>query len=166
MHSSTRSGRVVAMKRETGMTNGKDSSVPSAAGQNYTKLRRTQRVHILMSVIVRGTNDGQPFVEETKTMTVNAHGCLLTMGTVVKRGQRVSIVNPKTAEEVLCSVVYVSENKGGKAEVGLEFTEASPLFWRIGFPPEDWIDSTDRKRVGNSPLQQRPLPTVVSVGKK
>ncbi len=148
------------------MTNGKNPSGPSAAGQNYTKLRRTQRVHILMAVIVRGTNDGQSFVEETKTMTVNAHGCLLTMATPLKRGQRVSIVNPKTAEEVLCSVVYLSENKGGKAEIGLEFTEASPLFWRIGFPPEDWIDSSDRKRVGNSPLQQRPLPAVAPAGKK
>jgi hypothetical protein len=28
--------------------------------------------------------------------------------------------------------------RGGKAEVGLEFTVPRPAFWRVAFPPEDW----------------------------
>lgn len=131
------------------MTNGRDSA-PGPTTPGYGKLRRTQRVHILMSVIVRGTSAGKPFQEETKTTTVNAHGCLLSLAAPVARGQHVSIVNPKTAEEVECKIAYISENKGSKTEVGLEFTEASPLFWRIGFPPEDWVDSSERKRPGSS----------------
>ena len=129
------------------MTNGRDSA-PGPTTPGYGKLRRTQRVHILMAVLVRGTSAGKPFQEETKTTTVNAHGCLISLAAPVARGQHVSIVNPKTAEEVECKVAFISENKGSKTEVGLEFTEASPLFWRIGFPPEDWVDSSERKRPG------------------
>jgi len=28
--------------------------------------------------------------------------------------------------------------RGGKAEIGLEFTAPRPTFWRVAFPPEDW----------------------------
>jgi hypothetical protein len=132
------------------MTNGKEPP-PSLAGQNYNKLRRTQRVHIQMAVIVRGTSKGKQFEEETKTTTVNANGCLVSLAAAVTRGQQVSIVNSKTVEELTCNVAFISENKGSKSEVGLEFTEPSPLFWRIGFPPEDWSESSERKRAPAPP---------------
>jgi hypothetical protein len=132
------------------MTNGKDLP-PLQAAQNYSKLRRTQRVHIQMAVLVRGMSKGKPFEEDTKTSTVNANGCLVSMDTPVIRGQQVSIVNSKTVEELTCTVAFISENKGSKSEVGLEFTEPSPLFWRIGFPPEDWSESSERKRAPAPP---------------
>ena len=132
------------------MTNGKDLP-PLQAAQNYSKLRRTQRVHIQMAVLVRGMSKGKPFEEDTKTSTVNANGCLVSMDTPVMRGQQVSIVNSKTVEELTCTVAFISENKGSKSEVGLEFTEPSPLFWRIGFPPEDWSESSERKRAPAPP---------------
>ena len=134
------------------MTNGKESP-PSLAAQQYNKLRRTQRVHIQMAVIVRGMSKGKPFEEETKTTTVNANGCLVSLASHVTRGQQVSIVNSKTVEELLCNVAFISENKGSKTEVGLEFTESSPLFSRIGFPPEDWSESSERKRAPAAPRQ-------------
>jgi hypothetical protein len=132
------------------MTNGKE--VPQIqAAQQYSKLRRTQRVHIQMAVIVRGMSKGKPFEEETKTTTVNANGCLVALAASLMRGQQVSIVNSKTVEELTCNVAFISDNKGTKTEVGLEFTEPSPLFWRIGFPPEDWSDSSERKRAPAPP---------------
>jgi hypothetical protein len=146
------------------MTNGKDST-PGPAVSAHGKLRRTQRVHILMAVLVRGNSGGKTFQEETKTTTVNAHGCLISMATPVSRGQHVFIVNPKTAEEVECKVAFISENKGSRTEVGLEFTEASPLFWRIGFPPEDWVDSSERKRPGTTRSPGQAAPTDTPRGK-
>jgi hypothetical protein len=139
------------------MTNGKDLP-PLQAAQNYSKLRRTQRVHIQMAVLVRGMSKGKPFQEETKTSTVNANGCLVFLDTPVMRGQQVSIVNSKTVEELTCTVAFISENKGSKSEVGLEFTEPSPLFWRIGFPPEDWSESSERKRAPAPPRQTSAAP--------
>jgi len=110
----------------------------------YGEKRRTQRVRITMPVIVRGKNGEQPFEEEASTISMNANGCMVLLVMPVKRAQHVSIVNPKTAEELPCSVVYLGKKVDGKTEVGFEFSEPSPLFWRIAFPPEDW-DPSERK---------------------
>lgn len=107
--------------------------------------RRTHRIQITMPVIVRGSSGGRAFEEETHTVSVNANGCMVRLGAHVTRTQHISIVNPKTAEELPCKVTYIGQRDGTKTEVGLEFSEASPLFWRIAFPPEDW-DPSERKR--------------------
>jgi hypothetical protein len=107
--------------------------------------RRTQRVQIAMPVLVRGLNGQKAFEEETHTVSINAHGCMLRLAAQVTRSQEVHIVNPKTAEELPCRVTFLGQRDSEKMEVGIEFTEPSPLFWRIAFPPEDW-DPSERKR--------------------
>jgi hypothetical protein len=88
----------------------------------------------------------QKFDEAGRTSTVNAHGCLISLATRLTRAQQVSLIHPKTAEELPCKVVYISDRSQDRSDVGLEFMEPSPLFWRIAFPPEDWGSSTERKR--------------------
>lgn len=107
--------------------------------------RRTQRVQIAMPVLVRGTIGQKNFEEQALTVSINAHGCMLRLAAQVTRMQEVQIVNPKTAEELPCKVTFLGQRDSGKTEVGIEFTEPSPLFWRIAFPPEDW-DPAERKR--------------------
>ncbi|HEY7826250.1 MAG TPA: hypothetical protein VIC00_05465 [Candidatus Acidoferrales bacterium] len=131
-------------------------STPGTAGETYETRRRTQRVQIIMPVLVRGKPGKEFFEEPTHTVTVNANGCLVLMATPAKRGQAVSLVNAKTAEELPCKVVFVGQRDGAKVQVGLEFGEASPLFWRITFPPEDW-DPSQRKKA-TAPSQPSPLP--------
>jgi hypothetical protein len=104
--------------------------------------RRTQRVQISMPVLVRGPN----FHEATSTVAVNAHGCLVLLKTKVVRDDQLSLINPKTAEELPAKVVSLGKPEDGKIPVGVEFEEPSPLFWRINFPPEDWFTSSERKR--------------------
>lgn len=111
--------------------------------------RRSQRVNIAMPVLVRGKRAGQPFEEQALTISVSAHGCMVRVATPLTRSQEVAIVNVKTAEELPCKVTFLGQKEGGKTEVGVEFSEASPLFWRIAFPPEDW-DPSERKRPGGS----------------
>ena len=113
--------------------------------------RRSQRVNIAMPVLVRGKRGGQPFEEQALTISVNAHGCMVRVATPLTRLQEVAIVNIKTAEELPCKVTFLGQKEGGKTEVGFEFSEASPVFWRIAFPPEDW-DPSERKRPGGSRL--------------
>jgi len=113
--------------------------------------RRSQRVNIAMPVLVRGKRGGQPFEEQALTISVNAHGCMVRMATPLTRLQEVAIVNVKTAEELPCKVTFLGQKEGGKTEVGVEFSEPSPVFWRIAFPPEDW-DPSERKRPGGSRL--------------
>lgn len=135
------------------------SSTPNASGDSSAERRRTHRIQISMPVIVRGKSGDQPFEEKTQTVSVNANGCMVRLEARVNRGQHVSIINPKTVEELDCTVTFIGQKEGSKTEIGLEFMEASPLFWRIAFPPEDW-DPTERKRAGthhshHPPAQKR-----------
>ena len=118
---------------------------PNEAGSDR---RRSHRVNIAMPIVVRG-KASQPFQEQTHTISVNAHGCVFRLATQVTRLQEVAIVNLKTAEELPCKVTFLGQRESGKTEVGVEFSEPSPLFWRIAFPPEDW-DPSERKRPGGS----------------
>jgi hypothetical protein len=120
-------------------------STPGAATESYAERRRSQRVVIAMPVLVRGKHAGHPFEEETTTVSVSATGCLVRLAAPVVRAQEIAVVNPKTAEELPSVVTFVGLKDGGKTEVGVEFGEPSPLFWRIAFPPPDW-DAAERKR--------------------
>lgn len=113
--------------------------------------RRTQRVQIAMPVIVRCKEAKSPIEEKTHTISVNANGCLIRLQAQVIRTQKIFLVNPNTTEELPCTVIFLGKKDAGKTEVGLEFSEASPLFWRISFPPEDW-DPSERKRPTTTPV--------------
>ena len=128
---------------------------PAASSDQAADRRRSMRVHLAMPIIVRGTAGTSAFQEQTQTVIVSAHGCMLRLRAKVRRGQEVSIVNPRTAEELTCTVISLAETEPGKMEVGLQFTEPSPLFWRIAFPPEDW-DPSERKLPSYQPPRNRP----------
>lgn len=117
----------------------------SVESSSSSERRRTQRVQIAMPVIVRCKEGKSPFDERTLTISVNANGCLIRLQASVVRTQQISLINPNTTEELPCTVIFLGKKDGGKIEVGLEFAESSPLFWRISFPPEDW-DPSERKR--------------------
>jgi hypothetical protein len=120
---------------------------PGPTGETAGETRRSQRVQIVMPVLVRGTAENKPFEEEASTTAISANGCLLMISKPVARDQEIKIVNAKTAEELPCRVAFLGKKMDGKTEVGLEFAEASPLFWKIAFPPKDW-DPSERKRAG------------------
>lgn len=120
-------------------------SALASISENQAERRRSHRVHIAMPVLIRGQKSGQSFEEKAHTISVNAHGCMVRLSTPVTRAQEILIVNTKTAEELPCTVSFIGQRDGGRVEVGLEFTEPSPVFWRIAFPPEDW-DPSERKR--------------------
>jgi hypothetical protein len=135
------------------MTEPKASPAPGSSSDSYAERRRSQRVVIAMPVIVRGKNAGKAFEEVTTTVSVSANGCLVRLAASVVRAQEIAVVNPKTAEELPSIVTFVGLKDSGKTEVGVEFGEPSPLFWRIAFPPPDW-DAAERKR----PTGLRPPP--------
>jgi hypothetical protein len=129
------------------MTDFKPAGPGPVGGEGASETRRSQRVQIVMPVLVRGITAEKPFEEEASTTAISANGCLLMMSRPVARNEHVKIVNTKTAEELPCRVAFLGKKMDGKTEVGLEFAEASPLFWKIAFPPKDW-DPSERKRAG------------------
>jgi hypothetical protein len=79
------------------------------------------------------------FEEETRTLVVNLHGALIVLAAKVAKGQKLRLVNRVTHAEQLCRVANLGSKSGDKAQVGVEFLNPSPDFWRISFPPEDWV---------------------------
>jgi hypothetical protein len=114
---------------------GQTPSTPNHPGPR----RRSQRVLMQVSVRIRGTNaQGVTFEETSDTLAINAHGALILMETRLTSGSKVHMYHNRTEEEQECQVVFLGPVRGGKAEVGLEFSTACPTFWRVAFPPEDW----------------------------
>ena len=114
-------------------------ATPDTEIAKFSNLRRSQRVCLSMPVVVyrHGSGEHRSF-EETRTLTVNTHGALIVLRMTVERGQLLTLKNPKTEQELSCRVVNVGPRQSGKTEVGVEFEQPAPRFWRIAFPPADW----------------------------
>lgn len=112
-------------------------------GQSGAERRRSQRIFLSIPVLVEGNlKDGQWFCEETKTLVVNAHGALITLGAAVEVGQKLALKNRKSKEGQACRVVHLGTALMEKTQVAVEFAQPAPEFWHIAFPPEDWTTSS------------------------
>ena len=109
--------------------------------------RRSQRVLMQVGVRIRGTDpQGHPFEEEAVTLAINAHGALVSLKNRLTSGAKVKLRHNMTEEEQECQIVFLGPVREGKAEVGLEFSEPRPTFWRVAFPPEDWSPRSPEAR--------------------
>jgi len=125
----------------------------------YTNQRRSQRVMLSVKILVSGNRiDGQRFSEEAVTSVVNAYGALIFLAEKVTLGQSVTVRNLKSNEELHAEVVDIGESSEGKFEVGINFREASPRFWRIAFPPGDWSPRSPEAKRRTIPTRVGPIP--------
>jgi hypothetical protein len=110
-------------------------------GGGESSRRRSQRVIVSVPVTVSSESGGKDatFEEETQTLVVNAHGAMVALAAKVAKGQMLRLKNRATQQDLTCKVVYLGPATGGKIQVGIDFTSSSPDFWRIAFPPEDWV---------------------------
>lgn len=115
--------------------------------------RRSKRVYIAMAVKVAGNRGRDSFMEDTATETVNAHGCMVRLAASVQRGEKLTLTNMRSEQEIECRVASIGPSAGGRKEVGLEFTQPAGFFWHIAFPPDDW-SPPDRRQ----PETARPAP--------
>ena len=109
--------------------------------------RRSQRVLMQVGIRMRGKDaQGRDFEEFTETLAINAHGALVLLTARLTSGAVVQMRHNKTEEEQECHVAFLGPVRGGKAEIGLEFTAPRPTFWRVAFPPEDWTPRSPEAR--------------------
>ena len=114
------------------------TQAPNSSGSSVAR-RRSQRVLMQVPVRVRGTDSqGKPFEEETETLAINAHGALILVSARVTSGGKVQMQHKRTQEEEECHVAFLGPVRAGRSEIGLEFSQPCPTFWRVAFPPEDW----------------------------
>ncbi len=135
-------------------------STPTGRPGTSANHRRSQRILLAIPVHVAGKRkNGSAFVEGAKTAVVSAHGALLLMHELVAAGTDLKVTNIATKEEAICKVIEVVNGQGGFLEVGIEFIEALPRFWRVSFPPEDWSPhGPESKRFGVAKLASIPTP--------
>lgn len=118
--------------------------------------RRSQRVLMQVGIRVRGKDaQGKDFEEMTETLAINAHGALVLLSARVISGVAIHMRHNKTAEEQECHVAFLGPVRGGRAEIGVEFSTPSPNFWRVAFPPEDWSPKNPEARTANKLRSQR-----------
>ena len=129
--------------------------VPPSSSDYNSPQRRSQRVILKTPVVVltRG-DDNKTGSDQTRTITVNAHGAMIVTRLKLSVGQMVTLRNSRTEEEALCRVVYLSPHQEEKREVGIEFIEPRPHFWFISFPPADWTPKSPEAK-GNTDRYSR-----------
>jgi len=124
---------------------------PSRRGDHDAQ-RRSQRVKLKISIVVLTQGDDNKRVsEETRTVTVNAHGAMILLGLNVSIGQLLTLRHSGTGEEASCRVVYLSPHQAEKREVGIDFIKPCPGFWRISFPPPDWTNRSPEAKRSTGP---------------
>jgi hypothetical protein len=100
----------------------------------YPERRRTLRVSLRIPLTVQcRLPEGESIDVKGSTSVVSAHGALLVMDTPLIPGQRVRLINNRTAEVVDCHVTSLRE-KGARSFVGITFTARNVDFWHIVFP--------------------------------
>ena len=115
------------------------SSAAQRSVVSQAERRRSQRLLLDVPLIVRGESvEGQPFQEETFTISVSAHGALLLLAARIGVGQLVLLVNPKTWDEKEGRVARFGSPHGGLAQVGVEFAHPAPEFWPTDSAPKNW----------------------------
>jgi periplasmic protein TonB len=77
-----------------------------------------------------------PFHEETRTVIVFPHGCVLRLSTPVTVGQMLALTNQNTQRGMLSRVTHVRSYPNLKSYVEIEFTQADADFWSIDFAEE------------------------------
>lgn len=86
-------------------------------------------------LIVRGQSaENKPFVEETFTISVSAHGALVLLATKVSLGQTIVLVHPASKMEQEGRVSRLGNLYGGLAQVAVEFSRPAPEFWPEPLP--------------------------------
>jgi hypothetical protein len=133
-------------------------STPNLRPNPYGNQRRSQRILFMAPILISGVRSNKaPFSERTTTVIVNAHGALIQLREPVLVGQALRVKNLATGEELSCTVADIIQGNSPIPEIGLEFSQACPNFWRVSFPPADWSPRTpEAKRAAASRRAEAP----------
>jgi len=103
--------------------------------QEHTDRRATMRIDAHLPLFIYGSlPSGDPFYEETFTISINGTGGLIVMASRVQPGQRIMVTNQGNDQTQECVVVSVAPQPAG-SYVAFKFPTPMPQFWhemRIG----------------------------------
>ena len=113
-------------------------SLPSQEAYAGEEKRRSQRVLLRVRALVHVALDGKPATHEVITLSVNAHGALVTAKQHLPAETRLILENSMTRERMACKVVRPPHETPEGFQTALEFDSTAPDFWKIAFPPTNW----------------------------
>ena len=91
--------------------------------------RATSRTVAQLPLFIYGSlPGGDPFYEETLTVSINGTGGLILMASSVQPGQRIMVTNQGNDQTQECVVVSVATQPAG-SYVAFKFPTAMPEFW-------------------------------------
>ena len=95
----------------------------------YTHRRATRQIAAHLPLFIYGSLlAGDPFYEETFTISIHETGGLIWMGNRVESGQRIMVTNQANDQTQECVVVSVVTQPAG-SYVAFRFSTATPQFW-------------------------------------
>jgi hypothetical protein len=94
-----------------------------------TDRRATSRIDAHLPLFIYGSlPGGDPFYEQTLTISINGTGGLILMASKVQPGQRIMVTNQANDQTQECVVVSVGTQAAG-SYVAFKFPTAMPHFW-------------------------------------
>jgi hypothetical protein len=108
---------------------GKDTKMTETSTAEHTDRRATNRIDAHIPLFVYGSLlSGDPFYEETITISINGTGGLILMVSSVQPGQRIMLTNQGNDQTQECVVVSVATQPAG-SYVAFKFPTPMPQFW-------------------------------------
>ena len=96
----------------------------------HTDRRATSRIDVHLPLFIYGSLlGGDPFYEETFTISINGTGGLILMASRVQPGQRIMVTNQGNDQTQECVVVSVAAQPAGR-HVAVKFSTPIPHCWR------------------------------------
>ena len=96
----------------------------------HTDRRATSWIAAHLPLFIYGSLlGGDPFYEETYTISINGTGGLIMMASSVQPGQRIMVTNQGNDQAQECVVVSVAAQPAG-SYVAFKFPTPMPQFWR------------------------------------
>ena len=91
--------------------------------------RATSRIDVHVPLFIYGSLlGGDPFYEETFTLSISGTGGLIFLASGVQPGQRIMVTNQGNDQTQECVVVSVAAQREG-SYVAFRFSTPSPQFW-------------------------------------
>ena len=103
--------------------------------------RRSQRVIIRIPLTLEMVMSGQKVTVAAHTVAVNIHGAMVLCSRPIDAEVKLDIVNDRTREKASARVTRAPRESAEGYLIPLEFSEPSPAFWQITFPPSNWKPS-------------------------
>ena len=100
--------------------------------------RRSQRVMMRVSVVLRYSLNGKEMSLRAHTVAVNVHGAMICAGESIPTGTLLDLEHKMTRERIAGRVTRQAKHSPDGYLIPVEFVSPSNNFWRISFPPSDW----------------------------